>query len=227
MVKGFRDFLMRGNVVELAVAVIIGVAFGGIVDSLSKDIISPMIASLGGQPDFSTLKLGPLGDRQLHERRHKLPYQGGSRLLPRRAAVREVRRTAGRRDTATAERGIAARDPRPPGQAPGVNGAADHAPDKAPDHTPALLVSGLRKAYGDVVAVDGLDLEVRRGECFGLLGSQRCRQDHDHRDRGGPQPRRCRRDRRCSAGAGTAAPTSASCASASACSCRKRCSPKS
>jgi large conductance mechanosensitive channel len=61
MVKGFRDFLMRGNVVELAVAVIIGVAFGGIVDSLSKDIISPVIASLGGQPDFSMLKLGPLG----------------------------------------------------------------------------------------------------------------------------------------------------------------------
>ncbi len=51
-----------------------------------------------------------------------------------------------------------------------MNGAADHAPEKAPDHTPALLVSGLRKAYGDVVAVDGLDLEVRRGECFGLLG---------------------------------------------------------
>ena len=39
----------------------------------------------------------------------------------------------------------------------------------APD-TPALLVEGLRKAYGDVIAVDGLDLTVRRGECFGLLG---------------------------------------------------------
>jgi ABC-2 type transport system ATP-binding protein len=47
-----------------------------------------------------------------------------------------------------------------------VNGAADHPPNQGP----ALLVSGLRKAYGDVVAVDGLNLEVRRGECFGLLG---------------------------------------------------------
>jgi large conductance mechanosensitive channel len=61
MLKGFRDFIARGNVVELAVAVIIGAAFGGVVDSLSKDIITPIITSLGGQPDFSTLKLGPLG----------------------------------------------------------------------------------------------------------------------------------------------------------------------
>src|ERR1043165_1805184 len=38
------------------------------------------------------------------------------------------------------------------------------------DHSPALILRGLRKTYGDVVAVDGLDLEVRPGECFGLLG---------------------------------------------------------
>jgi large conductance mechanosensitive channel len=44
MLKGFRDFLMRGNVVDLAVAVIIGAAFGGIVDGLIKGIIDPLIA---------------------------------------------------------------------------------------------------------------------------------------------------------------------------------------
>jgi large conductance mechanosensitive channel len=46
MLKGFRDFLMRGNVVELAVAVIIGAAFGGVVDGIIKGIIDPLIAML-------------------------------------------------------------------------------------------------------------------------------------------------------------------------------------
>ena len=46
MLKGFRDFLMRGNVVELATAVIIGAAFGGVVDGLIKGIIDPLIAVL-------------------------------------------------------------------------------------------------------------------------------------------------------------------------------------
>ena len=46
MLKGFRDFLMRGNVVELAVAVIIGAAFNGVVDGLIKGIIDPLIATL-------------------------------------------------------------------------------------------------------------------------------------------------------------------------------------
>ena len=45
MLKGFRDFLMRGNVVELATAVIIGAAFGGVVDGLIKGIIDPLIAA--------------------------------------------------------------------------------------------------------------------------------------------------------------------------------------
>lgn len=61
MLKGFRDFIARGNVIDLAVGVIIGVAFGGIVDSLVKDLITPLIGLLGGQPDFSAWKLGPLG----------------------------------------------------------------------------------------------------------------------------------------------------------------------
>ena len=55
MLKGFRDFLMRGNVVELATAVIIGAAFGKIVDSLVKDIIMPPIGLLTGGRDFNNM----------------------------------------------------------------------------------------------------------------------------------------------------------------------------
>jgi large conductance mechanosensitive channel len=54
-VKGFRDFILRGNVVDLAVAVVIGAAFGGIVEALVKDLITPFIAAIGGQPDFSAI----------------------------------------------------------------------------------------------------------------------------------------------------------------------------
>jgi large conductance mechanosensitive channel len=55
MLKGFGAFLMRGNVVDLAVAVVIGAAFGAIVTSLVKDLITPLIAALVGKPDFSAL----------------------------------------------------------------------------------------------------------------------------------------------------------------------------
>ncbi len=60
MLKGFKDFIMRGNVLDLAVAVIIGGAFGAIVNSLVKDVITPAIGAIGGQPDFSAIKLGPV-----------------------------------------------------------------------------------------------------------------------------------------------------------------------
>ena len=53
--KGFRDFLLRGNVVDLAVAVIIGAAFGAVVASFSKNLITPIFALIGGKPDFSNL----------------------------------------------------------------------------------------------------------------------------------------------------------------------------
>jgi len=53
--KGFRDFILRGNVVDLAVAVVIGAAFGNVVAALVKDLITPLIAAVGGQPDFSTI----------------------------------------------------------------------------------------------------------------------------------------------------------------------------
>lgn len=60
MFKGFKDFMMRGNVVDLAVAVIVGAAFGQVVNSLVADVITPIIGALGGTPDFSGLKLGPV-----------------------------------------------------------------------------------------------------------------------------------------------------------------------
>jgi len=53
--KGFRDFLLRGNVVDLAIAVVIGAAFGAIVVAFVRDIITPLIAAIGGKPDFSSL----------------------------------------------------------------------------------------------------------------------------------------------------------------------------
>ena len=55
MFKGFRDFILRGNVVDLAVAVIIGAAFATITASLTADVITPFIAALVGAPDFSSL----------------------------------------------------------------------------------------------------------------------------------------------------------------------------
>src|SRR5271167_3558764 len=57
MLKGFRDFILRGNVVDLAVAVVIGAAFGTIVTSLVKDVITPLIAAVFQKPDFSSLIL--------------------------------------------------------------------------------------------------------------------------------------------------------------------------
>jgi len=51
----FRDFILRGNVVDLAVAVVIGAAFGDVVTALVKDILTPIIAAIFGKPDFSQL----------------------------------------------------------------------------------------------------------------------------------------------------------------------------
>ena len=51
--KGFKQFLLRGNVVDLAVAVVMGTAFGAVVTALVKDLITPLIAAIVGKPDFS------------------------------------------------------------------------------------------------------------------------------------------------------------------------------
>jgi large conductance mechanosensitive channel len=61
MLKGFRDFILRGNVVDLAVAVIIGVAFGAVVTSLTKDIIMQFVAATAHTPDFSNLAVSVRG----------------------------------------------------------------------------------------------------------------------------------------------------------------------
>jgi large conductance mechanosensitive channel len=55
MLKDFRAFLLRGNVVDLAVAVVIGAAFGAVITALVKDIFTPLIAAIIGKPDFSNL----------------------------------------------------------------------------------------------------------------------------------------------------------------------------
>lgn len=55
MLKGFRDFILRGNVVDLAVAVVIGAAFTSIVNSMVGDVINPLIAAIVKKPDFSFL----------------------------------------------------------------------------------------------------------------------------------------------------------------------------
>lgn len=55
MFKEFKEFIARGNVLDLAVAVIIGAAFTGIVTSLTEDLIMPVIAAISGNPDFSNL----------------------------------------------------------------------------------------------------------------------------------------------------------------------------
>jgi large conductance mechanosensitive channel len=59
MLQGFKTFISRGNVIDLAVGVIMGAAFGQIVDSLVKDLLTPVLGLLGGQPDFSAIK--PMG----------------------------------------------------------------------------------------------------------------------------------------------------------------------
>ncbi len=58
MLKGFKDFIARGNVVDLAVGVIMGGAFGAIVSSLVADVITPLIGMVFGKPDFSGIALG-------------------------------------------------------------------------------------------------------------------------------------------------------------------------
>ena len=53
--KGFRDFISRGNMIELAVAVVIGTAFTAVVTAVVTDLITPLIAAIAGKPDFSKL----------------------------------------------------------------------------------------------------------------------------------------------------------------------------
>ncbi|HXR77574.1 MAG TPA: large conductance mechanosensitive channel protein MscL [Bryobacteraceae bacterium] len=54
--NGFKKFMMRGNVIDLAVAVVMGAAFGAVVTELVKDLITPLIAAIVGKPDFSSIQ---------------------------------------------------------------------------------------------------------------------------------------------------------------------------
>jgi large conductance mechanosensitive channel len=68
MLSGFKQFILRGNVVDLAVGVVIGAAFGSLVTALTKDLLTPLIAALVGKPDFSAISFTvgntvfPIGD---------------------------------------------------------------------------------------------------------------------------------------------------------------------
>jgi large conductance mechanosensitive channel len=55
LLKGFKEFIMRGNVVDLAIAVVLGTAFTALVTALVKDILTPIIAAIAGKPDFGSL----------------------------------------------------------------------------------------------------------------------------------------------------------------------------
>lgn len=55
MLQGFKNFILKGNVVDMAVGVVIGVAFGNVVTALVKDLVTPLIGTFGGTPDFSSV----------------------------------------------------------------------------------------------------------------------------------------------------------------------------
>jgi large conductance mechanosensitive channel len=55
MLSGFKQFILRGNVVDMAVGVVIGAAFAGVVSALTKDLLTPLIAAIAGKPDFSKI----------------------------------------------------------------------------------------------------------------------------------------------------------------------------
>ena len=68
MLSGFKQFILRGNVIDMAVGVVIGAAFGGVVTALTKDLLTPLIAAIVGKPDFSAISfkvhgsIFPVGD---------------------------------------------------------------------------------------------------------------------------------------------------------------------
>ena len=63
MAGGFKEFVLRGNVVDLAVGVVIGAAFGGVVTAFTKDLLTPMIAAVIAKPDFSAIQFTVNGSK--------------------------------------------------------------------------------------------------------------------------------------------------------------------
>ena len=99
MLKEFREFILRGNVVDLAVAVVIGAAFGAVVTAFVADFVTPLIAAIGGKPDFarlsftindSTFRYGHFLNAVIVVPDHRR----GDLLLRRQAAQRAARRGA-------------------------------------------------------------------------------------------------------------------------------------
>jgi large conductance mechanosensitive channel len=66
VIKEFRQFILRGNLVDLAVAVVIGAAFGAVIAALVRDLVTPLIAAVGGKQDFSSLSFTINGSRFLY-----------------------------------------------------------------------------------------------------------------------------------------------------------------
>jgi large conductance mechanosensitive channel len=66
LIRGFRDFILRGNVIDLAVAVVIGSAFTAIVQSVVKNLINPLVAAIGGAPNLDTAWVEELNGAQFH-----------------------------------------------------------------------------------------------------------------------------------------------------------------
>jgi large conductance mechanosensitive channel len=66
MLQEFRQFILRGNLVDLAVAVVLGTAFGAVVSALVRDLITPLLAAIGGKPDFSALTFTINGSQFLY-----------------------------------------------------------------------------------------------------------------------------------------------------------------
>lgn len=66
VLREFRQFVLRGNLVDLAVAVVIGTAFGAVVTPLVRDLVTPLVAAVGGEPDFADLAFEVNGSRFLY-----------------------------------------------------------------------------------------------------------------------------------------------------------------
>ena len=66
MFKGFREFIARGNVIDLAIGVVIGAAFGAVVTAFVKDLLTPLIAAIAGKPDFSAFSFEVNGSKFLY-----------------------------------------------------------------------------------------------------------------------------------------------------------------
>ncbi len=64
MVQEFKEFVSKGNLVDLAVAVVLGLAFAAVVNSLVADVVTPLIAAIFGEPDFSAITI-PVGDSEI------------------------------------------------------------------------------------------------------------------------------------------------------------------